>query len=337
MKTPDRNDSIQRLLFKICSNQGGPEIAMLDDEEQVLLRKILANQAAAIAAGGVDDAAQQVQIDALIAGLADEVSARESADTVLTNADLAFSSADTALSNRISSAQTVTTTGNIDDLAVTARIVRMNNASLATIRGIAAGTEGQRVTFVAIGAGQVNFNHQDTNDATASSRLINMATSAATSLSPVSGAMAEYEYDASTQRWRLIAHEQGAWITRAHTAGDFTGNGSMTWTVEAADLLGLKYMLRGKTLHVSLAVATSTVGGTPNTTLQALIPGGFQAASQHQGAASVLDNNVIMPSARWFTTTTNTLLSIRNGPTAVNWAASTNLTTVFLSATFEVV
>jgi hypothetical protein len=79
----------------------------------------------------------------------------------------------------------VTTTGVITALALPTGtgdlLIYMNNATLATIQGIAAGLSGQRLTILSIGAGQVDFAHQNAG-ATAANRLINFATSGNTSL-----------------------------------------------------------------------------------------------------------------------------------------------------------
>ncbi len=119
-----------------------------------------------------------------------------------------------------------TTTGNIDDLDFSnANVIRMNNASLATIRGLKAGTPGQQVTIVSIGAGQVDLANQNANSS-ANNRLINAVTSINTSLSPGVGS-AIYEYDGTTLRWRLISHSQGAPISI--TSPVFTASAG-TWT-----------------------------------------------------------------------------------------------------------
>jgi hypothetical protein len=161
-----------------------------------------------------------------------------------------------------SGAFTVSAVGNIDDLDFGgAAVIRMNNSSDATIRGLKAGIDGQKVTLVSIGAGHVKLSHQDTGDGTAANRLINFATSAPTPLAAGSGS-AVFVYDASSSRWRLIDHEQGAWITPAFSAGDFTGSGSMTWTVSSGDVVTMTYRLSGRTLTVVFSLDTTTVGGT---------------------------------------------------------------------------
>lgn len=157
---------------------------------------------------------------------------------------------------------TFTTTGNVDDLDFSnADQIRCNNATLTTIRGLKAGSAGQRVTLVSVGAGQVDLAHQSASDATAANRLINAVTSASTSLAAGVGT-ATYQYDATTARWRLLEHVQGAAIAAAYVAGNFTGSASQTWTVDSGDVLYLLYTLVGRALMVQLSLTTTTVGGT---------------------------------------------------------------------------
>lgn len=175
----------------------------------------------------------------------------------------------------------VTTTGNIDDLNFSnASIIRMNNATLATIRGLAAGVAGQRVTIVSIGAGQVDLAHQNVGSG-AGNRLLNTVSSGNTPLAPGVGT-ATYQYDATTARWRLITHRQGLAMTRTFSAGDFFAGGTQTWSVDAADVVVDSYQLDGNMVEWTLRVASTTVGGVANSELRCTIPGGFSCATSAQ-------------------------------------------------------
>lgn len=168
---------------------------------------------------------------------------------------------------------TVTTTGDIDDLDFGANtVIRMNNASDATIRGLVAGYDGQIVTIQSIGAGVVYLAHQNTGSS-AANRLINAATSGKT---PIFGGSATYWYDGTTARWRLATHIPGAFITVAYSGGDFTA-ATGSWTVGAGDLFALAYQVTGKTMTVTFAIQTTDVTATPGN-LQMAIPGGFSSA-----------------------------------------------------------
>lgn len=183
---------------------------------------------------------------------------------------------------------TFTTTGNIDNLNFgSASLIRMNNASLATIRGLAAGKPGQVVTIVSIGAGLVALAHQNTNSS-ANNRLINSATSGITPLAPGAGTV-RYIYDGTTLRWRMVTHNCGAFITRTFDAGNFTGSASMTWTVESGDVSVDAYRLDGNILAYSFNLSNTSVGGTLNNSLQITLPNGYTIAAQATNATGYRD------------------------------------------------
>lgn len=152
---------------------------------------------------------------------------------------------------------TTTTTGNIDDLDFSnADLIRMNNATISTIRGLKAGYAGQKVTIVSIGAGVVLLAHQNASSV-ANNRLINTATSVSTPLAAGVG-FATYQYDATTLRWRLVQHDQGAYITVAYDSANFTA-ATGTWTVEAADQLAFGYWIRGRECFYTIDLASTSL------------------------------------------------------------------------------
>lgn len=114
---------------------------------------------------------------------------------------------------------TSTATGNVDDLAIgNAPVVhlRFNNASTATLRGIAgSGVDGQICHIESVGAGNVELAHQNSGS-TAANRLINFVTGINTPLAAGFG-RATFVYDATTQRWKLFSHNQGAVISYTPT------------------------------------------------------------------------------------------------------------------------
>lgn len=172
--------------------------------------------------------------------------------------------------------QTTTSTGTVNDFALTAgaMVLRCNNATLLTITGFATGVDGQRLIVESVGAGQVDFSHQAAGS-TVGNRLINFASVGLTSLAPGSG-VAIFVYDGTTARWRLVEHNQGAWITRTFAAGNYAANGAMTWVVASATTD--RYLLIGRTLLLAFVV-TGTVGGTLNTTLTIALPASLNAAA----------------------------------------------------------
>lgn len=212
-----------------------------------------------------------------------------------------------------------TPTGNIDDLDFSnVKLIRMNNATLATIRGLKAGLAGQEVTIVSVGAGQVEFAHQAAGSS-ANNRLINFATSANTPLAAGVGA-ATFKYDGTTLRWRLVHHDQGAWIEAAFNAGDFTGSGGMGVTVAAGDRINQGYFLNGRTLTVNFEFTTvALTAPAGQTIIQSPIPGGFTAARQSQQPNPVTDNGgVTAETGKTFVLAAGTSLNTRRASNA-NW------------------
>lgn len=79
---------------------------------------------------------------------------------------------------------------------------------------------------------------------------------------------------------------QGIWQAHPHAGTDFTGNGSMTWTVSAGDMIENKYAVVGGVLLWSVVLTTFTIGGTLNTQLKILVPGGLTVAGNHYSAVA---------------------------------------------------
>lgn len=215
------------------------------------------------------------------------------------------------------SSVTVTTTGTVDNWAPGLNgntVILCNNATLLTIDGIAGGFDGQVVQLISIGAGEVDLFHQS-GGSTAANRFINYTTSSFTSLAAGVGT-ATYRYDASALRWRLMTHEQGAWITRNFTALNYTAT-SGNWNVAAA--IRDAYWLKGRTLLYSFNV-TGTTTATP-TSVRITLP--FQAASVDL-ASYYIANNGAAASETGFAVSAaaNTALSLSR-PAGASFAAGT--------------
>ena len=155
-----------------------------------------------------------------------------------------------------------------------------NGAADVTISGLAGGVAGQLVTVKNITAAKVaNFLHAS-GLSSAANQFNNYATSGATSIAP--GGSLIYQHNGTA--WQLVTHEQGAWITPTFAAGNFTANGAMTWTVVSGNIAAFRYWLKGRQLTLSFDVGLTTIGGTANTQLLMLIPGGFTAAGTFRSA-----------------------------------------------------
>jgi len=124
----------------------------------------------------------------------------------------------------------------------------------------------------------------------------------------------------------------GAWTTTTATA---TAAGSMTWTVEAGDIVNLQYMLIGKTMFVNFYLSGTTVGGTPNDTLMLQIPASNVSARDYSSTGCYLLDDGVRATGLLSTSAAGTVLNISRTDNA-NFTASTNNTQVRCSAAFEI-
>jgi hypothetical protein len=236
--------------------------------------------------------------------------------------------------------QTTTATGTQNDFSLSTRHVflRCNNASALTFNGFTVGgstpTTNAVVIIDNIGSSTVKVTHQNAGS-TAGNRNITASTNG-----QIIGANGRIVgvYDVTTGRWRFTCIDPGAWITPTFAAGDFTASGSMTWTVESADVVSYAFQQRGKMLLVIFYILNTTVGGTLSATLKIAIPGGFTATKSVLGVAGIDNDNA----------GANTPLEIEvaAAATVINlyhnlnspgtWSAATNATNVFGEFAFEV-
>jgi hypothetical protein len=227
---------------------------------------------------------------------------------------------------------TTTATGNQDNFApgsfTNLNVLRCGNASILNIRGLAGGSDGMLLWIVSTGSGQVDLSNDNVNS-TAATRMLNGVT-ATISLAPGSG-RALLEYDATTQRWRVLQHEQGAWITPAYIGTDYFGVGP-TWTVDSGDVTAAAFCLCGRRLSFMLTIDASSISGT-GIEVVAKIPGGFNAAKSLRG---VLQHNDTGQAAGYFQIDagTNTIQIARFD--FGNFAAHTNNFGLSVHATIEV-
>jgi hypothetical protein len=98
--------------------------------------------------------------------------------------------------------QTTTLTGTQNDFALSAGAaqLRANNATLVTLTGLAAGSAGQRLVILSVGAGAVALNDQDAGS-TAANRIIT-GTAAPITLAAGTG-WAVLSYDGTAARWKV--------------------------------------------------------------------------------------------------------------------------------------
>jgi hypothetical protein len=221
--------------------------------------------------------------------------------------------------------QTITATGTQHDVSLTSKrtFLRCNSAAALVITGFsvagAAPKGGDRVTVHNIGAFSVRVANQDAGSA-AANRAIHPSVQG--QIIGTNGSI-EYIYDDTSDRWRMVRVEPGAPISVGFNAGDFTGSGGMTVTVEAADLATFTFRQTGKTVRICVDFGSFTVGGTPSTHVQVLLPNGFVSSVEQRNAAHVRVNAVFENGYMHIAGAASTQMLI--GRSAANsWVASTN-------------
>lgn len=211
--------------------------------------------------------------------------------------------------------------------------IKLNNASLLTITGLAGGVDGAFLELIAVGAGQVNISNLS-GSSSAANQIANNVTG---TISMVDGrGRVLLVYDGAASLWRVVTHEQGNWITPTFAAGNFTASGSMTWIVASGDVTTYKYYLKGSQLTIEFYIDTTTVGGTPSTELRIAIPGGFLNGARFKTAIVYQDNagTVTVGIADTGVAGATTIALTRSA--GGNWTAATDATVVSGCITIEV-
>jgi hypothetical protein len=227
-----------------------------------------------------------------------------------------------------------TQTGTVNDWApglLGNTVVTWSGTADLTVTGLAGGSNGQIVIVKNRSFNNVLYCAHQSASSAAVNRWLNQATSGATPIAP--GGAALYYYEGANGIWVLAFHEQGAWVPIPYNAANFTGSASMTWTVDAGDVVTWRYRLQGRTMQIQFYFNTTSVGGTLSNVLQAalpFIPGGGQLLAPvivtEAGGQSLGTVTVAPPTAAL-------LLQKLNG---APWAAATNATSVSGAAVIEI-
>lgn len=179
--------------------------------------------------------------------------------------------------------QTTTLTGTQNDFSLSGANVtlRCTGASPVVFTGFSVGgaapVAGSRLTLINAGATTftVRVAYQDSGS-TAAYRVISPSIRGQV---VGLGGTVTLVYDDTTDRWRVIWVEAGAPVAVAFSAGNFTGVGANTWTVDSGDVAGNSFLQEGTKFTWFLSVNTSTTGGTPNTVVSVALPNGFTVAN----------------------------------------------------------
>lgn len=126
------------------------------------------------------------------------------------------------------------------------------------------------------------------------------------------------------ERGRLAANgAMGETITPPFRPTDFTGFGTMTWTVTAAMVTTYVYYRIGDRMIVSFDLRNTTVVAVTTAALQILIPLGLYAKLAEANSCRLLDNGVV-GAAFASTAMDSTLITIQREDGAAFTAAATN-------------
>lgn len=126
----------------------------------------------------------------------------------------------------------------------------------------------------------------------------------------------------------------GVWTTQAFNAADYTANGAMTWTVAAGDVTTNAYIINGKMMTWNFVITTTTVGGTPDTTLIMTIPGS-KVSTKTAYVQLKVDDNGTGETGFAFVGAGGTTLSIQRA-NGGNFSASVNATFIAGQITLEI-
>lgn len=120
----------------------------------------------------------------------------------------------------------------------------------------------------------------------------------------------------------------------AFNAGDFVGVGTLTWTVQQADVVAHQVALSGNVCFLTLNLDSTTTGGVADASLRYVIPFGIVAAvtqrlpiiCQPHGAAVQLGNAIV--------TAGSGNIDFQTVP-LVNWVVGANDTDIRAQLVFE--
>lgn len=120
----------------------------------------------------------------------------------------------------------------------------------------------------------------------------------------------------------------GEWTTVTHSAGNFTGSGSLTWTVDSGDMSINRYTDVGLTMWWSLGLVNTSTGGTASDELRVTLPASRTVAATTTGACAGVDNGTPVETV-YTATAGNTYVTFYRTIAGANWSnASTNATSI---------
>lgn len=124
-----------------------------------------------------------------------------------------------------------------------------------------------------------------------------------------------------------------AWTSVSFSAGDYTANGSMSWTVASGDAVTNEYELINRTMTWMLYVRETTVGGTLNSELRVAIPDS-RRSEREISAPCWINENGTRSIGRMTASAGASYLTIRKTGSA-NWSTATDTTWIIGTIVFE--
>lgn len=268
------------------------------------------------------------QVSKVLSSLAD-LETRSAAD--LSSGNLAIA----RLGLGVTTLVTSTSTGQNDGWApgiAGDTVIEWSGASDMTCSGVSAAagfTAGQRVTVKNTGTKVAYFQH---NNAGSTVKFKNIVTSGDTPIAP--GGCISWVYDGT--HFKLSYHDQGAFISVAYSAGNFT-TGSGSWTVDSGDQITYAYKIQGSEIKMRVYLDTTSIGDSPGSAplqLFVAIPGGYTAAKKTQSMSLGFDNGVATATYNRCGAGDTTIEVARSD--VAPWTVSTNLTYIRVYFDIEV-
>lgn len=120
-----------------------------------------------------------------------------------------------------------------------------------------------------------------------------------------------------------------------YDSANFTGSGTLTWTVASGDQETFKYVEIGKTMIMSISLVTTSVSGT-GSQLRVTVPNGRTINTGSYGVSTHSDNGTV-ETGFWIAPGGLTYVAFQRGLGAANWSAATNATSLYATCIFEIV
>lgn len=125
------------------------------------------------------------------------------------------------------------------------------------------------------------------------------------------------------QSWQTAIQNIGVPQSVPFDAANFSGNGSMTWTVVSAGQSTFWYALVGQLLVVNFDVS-GTAGGTPDSQLLITVPGNFTVLAGAINPVLVVTNGTAAIGYAFASISTPTVIAVLNSAAGnVDWTAGT--------------